>query len=117
MFLHHQSCEFELLSVEGNKTCLHIVFSSYSRKVHWVVVGRTNRDPKVVAAHFLDFLKEEKVAPRVIRMDKGTENGTIANIQIAIRSFDVDRMAGANSVILGPSTANQVRHFNVIYVV
>ena len=83
-------------------------FFSYSRKVLWVKAGRTNRDPKVVAAYFLDFLKEEKVAPRVIRIDRGSENVRISCIQRAIRSFDHDRMAGNNSVIIGPSTSNQV---------
>ena len=77
----------------------------------WVVASRTNRNPRVVAANFLDFLKAEKLAPRVIRMDAGTENVMIANMQRAIRSYDVDPMAGDRSVIIGPSTANQVEIF------
>ena len=113
--MHHQGYEFELLSI---KCILKHLFAhclcSYSRKVLWVKASRTNRNPKVVAANFLDFLKHEGLAPRVIRMDRGSENVTIAAIQRAIRSFDNDRMAGDNSVILGPSTSNQVRDFDIL---
>ena len=77
------------------------------------MVSRTNRDPKVVAANFLDFLKSGNLAPRVIRMDAGTENVLIANMQRAIRSCNNDAFAD-RCVIIGPSTANQVRIIQVL---
>ena len=46
--------------------------------------------------------------PRMIRMDKGTENGLIGHIQVVLRQHDQDSVRGEKSVVLGPSTANQV---------
>jgi len=41
-------------------------------------------------------------------MDAGTENNTVAEMQMAFRSFHGDGMAGEKSVIIGSSPNNQV---------
>jgi hypothetical protein len=47
-------------------------------------------------------------APRCVRMDRGTENILIEDIQKAIRWEHFDDMAGAESVLYGSSHRNQV---------
>ncbi len=46
-------------------------------------------------------------------MDKGTENVLIQDIQNTLRSDDEDVLAGAASVLVGKSTANQVKIFTL----
>ena len=46
--------------------------------------------------------------PSVIRGDYGTENPTIAAIQIAFRFYHIDGMANEKSFIYGPSKSNIV---------
>ena len=46
--------------------------------------------------------------PKVLRCDYGTENATIAQIQIAFRMNHDDSFAGVKSFIYGPSSANIV---------
>ena len=75
--------------------------------MHWIKVARTNRNPRVVAAYFLDFIREHKVVPKIIRVDQGSENVVIADIQTVLRG-DHDDDWHDNCVIKGPSTANQV---------
>ncbi len=37
-----------------------LLFGKWSRQVSWLVILRTNRDPKVVAASFLDYIRRIK---------------------------------------------------------
>ena len=48
--------------------------------------------------------------PKVLRCDYGTENSTVATIQIAFRMTHDDSFAGINSFIYGPSTTNIVSY-------
>ena len=46
----------------------------------------------------------------MLRMDNGTENGLIHDIQIVLRSDHEDNVSGERSSITGASTSNQVRY-------
>jgi murein tripeptide amidase MpaA len=49
-------------------------------------------------------------------MDAGTENGTVANMQKALRWFHNDAMSKEKSVIIGSSHTNQVgMHFMYLF--
>ena len=149
------------------QTLLHCF--SHSRKVLWLKVGRTNRDPRVVAAYYLDYVRHMNGVPRLVsfivlvicpglakqiiysslydkkyigsrlyqihqkektsftmcleaifsidmywyfkfiqvRMDRGTENVVIADMQVAFRWNHDDNRSGNKSVLLGKSSANQ----------
>ena len=54
--------------------------------------------------------------PRCIRMDRGTENRLIEDIQISFRADHTDSMAGEKSVLYGSSVHNQVsiRQFKLL---
>ena len=54
------------------------------------------------------FSEKKSGVPRCIRMDTGTENGTVANMQKAFRWFHEDTMSKEKSVIIGSSHTNQV---------
>ncbi len=43
---------------EINCDCFHCYFCvhSFSRRIMWLRVGRTNNDPSVVARHFIDSI-------------------------------------------------------------
>ncbi|XP_045208788.2 uncharacterized protein LOC123560686 [Mercenaria mercenaria] len=86
---------------------IHGATDGNSRRVLWLKVNRTNNDPKVVASYFLEVVTEAKGAQRCIRMDAGSENGVVANMQKSFRWFHGDEMAGAKSVLIGSSPSNQ----------
>lgn len=46
--------------------------------------------------------------PRVVRVDRGTENSTIAYLQPFLRRNGRDSFAGENSFLYGQSITNQV---------
>ncbi|XP_033756622.1 uncharacterized protein LOC117339248 isoform X1 [Pecten maximus] len=86
---------------------IHGAICGFSRRVLWLKVARTNNDPRVVASYFLEFVEEINGVPRCIRADGGTENGSVEDMQKALRWYDDDDMSGEKSVIIGSSTSNQ----------
>ena len=46
--------------------------------------------------------------PRTVRIDQGTENTLLSDIQKSFRFENDDSMSGDKSVLIGRSTANQV---------
>ncbi|XP_046569874.1 uncharacterized protein LOC124278183 [Haliotis rubra] len=86
---------------------IHGCMDGYSRRILWLRVSNTNNDPGVIASYFLDYLKEIQGVPRCIKMDEGTENGVVENIQKAFRWFHGDERCGDRSVITGSSHTNQ----------
>ncbi|XP_055010791.1 uncharacterized protein LOC110155161 [Boleophthalmus pectinirostris] len=79
----------------------------YSRKVLWLKCGASNNDPVVIAQNYMNCLTEYGIIPMRLRTDCGTENGTMAAIQCALRSSHTDDYAGAASHLYGSSMANQ----------
>lgn len=86
---------------------IHGCVDGFSRKILWLTVSHTNKNPRVVARNFIDYLKNTKRVPRMVRSDAGTENVMIQRIQAALRFFHNDEMAGLKSFSVGRSTANQ----------
>ncbi len=87
--------------------CVHGCVDGFSRRILWLEVASSNKDPKVVADYFLSTVQELGGVPRLIRSDKGTENTWIAVLQKMFRMNDRDGLAGDKSNIQGKSTANQ----------
>lgn len=67
----------------------------------WCKVTRSNNDPRMVAYFFVNYLMEIHGAPRCVRMDAGTENVIIADLQKLLRNDD------ERSVLIGNSHSNQ----------
>ena len=75
-----------------------------------IKVWMTNSKPEIIGRWYLEYLMEVKVMPAYIRMDKGTETGTMATIQSYLRRNYPDLLDPTDTVIYGPSTSNQVSY-------
>ena len=81
-----------------------------SRKLLWLRVWTNNREPRLIGRWYLEYLYESNVIPSYLRMDRGTETGVMATMHAFLRQDhgDIDPI---ETVIYGPSTANQVSVF------
>ena len=79
--------------------CINGCIDGFSRCIMWLNAFNTSSDPKVVAGYYMEVVSAKKCVPYMIRGDKGTENGHVAQMQ----EFLTERQ----SFIYGRSTANQ----------
>lgn len=86
---------------------VHGAIDGFSRRVLWLKVGPSNKNPRYIAQFFLEYVQRIQGVPRVVRADRGTENSLIRVIQEVLRSNDADEMAGERSFLYGRSVANQ----------
>ena len=77
------------------------------RKLLWLRVWTNNREPRLIGRWYLEYLYENKVIPSYLRMDRGTETGVMATMHAFLRQHHGD-IDPTETVIYGPSTANQV---------
>ena len=80
---------------------IHGCIDGYSRRILWLEVSRSNKDPTIVGKYFLDCIHQFNGAPRAIRADRGVENTIIAGIQRYFHNFE------NSSFLFGKSTSNQ----------
>ena len=99
----------------------------------WLHVEPAKIDSKVVLGYFLkvvDCLKGKYHAhtlqdfftksypftgcPCILRMDRGTENVRVAEVQVALRMNHTDERAGVRSIIYGSSPTNSVRPYSFV---
>ena len=86
---------------------VHGCIDGFSRRLIWLEVGSTNKNPEVIAKYYLDAVKQSGGVPRKIRSDDGTENSVIEAIHTYLRSSHNDDNAGERCFVIGRSTANQ----------
>ena len=86
-----------------------------SRKLLWLRIWVTNSDPKVIGRWYLEYLYEARIMPSMIRLDRGTETGTMATIHAFLRRNHDDMDDPCESIIYGPSTSNQVSTYLFVY--
>lgn len=86
--------------------CVHGCTDGFSRKILWLEVASTNKNPAVCLTFFLETVSQLKGVPKMVRMDKGTENVLMADIQTLLRMLNSDA-ANETCVIMGKSSANQ----------
>ena len=67
---------------------IHGCIDGYSRRILWLEVSRSNKDPTIVGKYFLDCIHQLNSAPRAIRVDRGVENTIIAGIQRYFHNFE-----------------------------
>ena len=84
-----------------------------SRKLLWLRVWVSNCQPKLIGRWYLDYLFEAKVMPAMLRVDKGTETGSMATMHAFLRR-NHDDMDPHETVLYGPSTSNQVGCFLLV---
>ena len=54
---------------------IHECIDGFSRRVLWLSVTKTNNDPRIIGKF---FVRENEGCPRLVRTDRGTENGLLA---------------------------------------
>ena len=87
---------------------------SASRKLLWIKVYMNNCDPQLVGRWYLEYLLESKVMPSMLRIDRGSETGTMATIHAFLRRNNQgDLNDPVDSILYGPSTSNQVIQFTI----
>ena len=86
---------------------IHGAIDGFSRKLLWLNVVRSNKDPYTVSRLYYDWIIQGGRVPKVIRCDAGTENVLFQEIQTALRCEQVDVRAGGVCCIVGRSTGNQ----------
>ena len=74
--------------------CIHGCVDGFSRKIIWLFVGSTNNNPLIVASYYLKVVKENRVVPRLVRADRGSENSVLGGIQRFFRRNHDDSLAG-----------------------
>eukprot|EP00111_Clytia_hemisphaerica_P020125 TCONS_00059303-protein len=65
---------------------IHGAIDGFSRKILWLKVCKSNNDPCVPAAYYLDTIKDVNMIPKLLRTDLGTENGLAAAIQCTLHN-------------------------------
>ena len=79
-----------------------------SRKLLWLRIWTTNKEPKLIGRWYLEYLFENKIMSSYLRLDRGTETGVMSTIHAFLhKNHDMD-VEPTETVIYGPSTANQV---------
>ena len=86
---------------------IHGAIDGYSRKILWLKASETNKNPRIIARYYIDYILEQDGTPRVVRSDAGTENNLTREIQTFLRKHNNDSMRGKKSFQVGKSTSNQ----------
>ena len=60
---------------------IHGAIDGFSRRILWLEVNSTNKNPNVIASHYLETINQIGGVPKRMRCDKGTENTIIALLQ------------------------------------
>lgn len=85
---------------------IHGAIDGWSRKMIWLKVASTNNNPRVVCSYYVEALELSGRLPRLVRMDRGTENVNIAAVQTLLRENHPDPFS-ENPVRFGSSIHNQ----------
>ena len=86
---------------------IHGCVDGFSRRVMWLEVQRSNKNPRAVAKYFLECVEACGGCPTRVYTDPGTENGIIAAMQSYLRSQGDDDYSGSRAHKYVPSTSNQ----------
>ena len=96
----------DIYHIDGNDKlkkwgiCIHGGIDGFSRKLLWLKAATTNNNPIVIANYFLQSIKTNGFTPKILRMDKRTENVYCENIQVFLTN-------NQESFIYAKSTHNQ----------
>ena len=86
--------------------CIHAGIDGFSRKILWLKVSYTNKDPLVVCQYYVDAISTLGALPRKSGLT-GTENVDICSVQTFLRRNHADSLSGNSSFQYGKSVSNQ----------
>lgn len=76
----------------------------------YLKVWTSNSRPELIARWYFDYVYEAKKIPSMLRLDKGTETGTLATLHAFLRRKHGD-MAPEDTVHFGSSTSNRIERY------
>ena len=85
--------------------CINGCIDGFSRYILWLEANKTNSDPSVIGGYFVEAVRKYNGCPRLIRADRGTENGHTEHMQTFLREDTIYN--GEQCFQYGRSTANQ----------
>ena len=85
---------------------IHGAIDGFSRKILWLEAGLSNNRPEYIARFYLEYIKRIGKVPRCIRMDAGSENVIVKDLQTAFWLCR-DDYTEVPPYIEGRSTSNQ----------
>lgn len=85
--------------------CISGCIDGFSRKMIWLEAYKTNSNPRIIARYFIDAINKINGCPQRLRLDNGTENTHVVQMQKCLRHSSNE--SGTDCVTLGPSTGNQ----------
>ena len=86
---------------------IHGCVDGFSRRIIWLEVQRSNKNPREVAKYFFKYVKASRGCPTRVYTDPGTENVLIAGIQCYLRAEGTDEYAASKAHKYVSSTSNQ----------
>ena len=91
--------------------CIYGCLDTFSRKILYLFVSRSNSDPMIVGKKYLEYLTEHRVMPLVHRLDKGTEMGKMSTPHAFLVNKAEIMDDAVDSIIYGPSTSNKIERW------
>ena len=86
---------------------IHGCVDGFSRRIIWLEVQRSNKNPRAVAKYFLKCVKASRGCPTRVYTDPGTENGVIAGIQCYLRAEGTDEYAALRHINMSQALATK----------
>jgi hypothetical protein len=86
--------------------CINGCIDGFSRKIIWLEAYTSNNNPNLIASYFVNAVKFRKGCPKRLRLDRGTENASISQMEMFFR-YENDDDEVNNCVIFGSSNHNQ----------
>ena len=77
---------------------IHGCMDGFSRKLIWLTVDTTNKQPELVLRHYITAVEREVLVPIILRCDRGTENFLVGDIQMLLLSDHADDLASVGSM-------------------
>ena len=87
--------------------CINGCIDGFSRKIIWLEAYHNSSNPRLIAGYFIKAVMRQDGCPRRVRADRGTENGTVRDLQTFLRRNHQDGLADDKSFVYGQSVANQ----------
>ncbi|KAG1682566.1 hypothetical protein GQR58_010849 [Nymphon striatum] len=112
-FVHSVDGHDKLMGYQNSTYPLAIYgcIDTASRKLLWLRIWVSNSDPQIIGRWYLEYLYEKRMISSYMRMDKGTETGTMATMHAYLRHQHDDMDDATDTVIYGPSTSNQIERW------
>ena len=94
---------------------LHGCIDGFSRKLIWLKVGLSNKNPDAIAHYYLDAISELGGVPHIIKADDGTEHALIEPIHIYLRSINEEEgIENAFSITTSPQNQRIEAYWSIL---